>query len=85
MHYMFYGCKAKLLNLSSFNTSNVTDMNRMFAECKAKSIDLSSFDASNVIYMNYMFAECQSLCFLLIFDYITFFTILTRRLMNQCI
>ena len=31
---MFYGCSAlKELNISNFNTNNVTDMRRMFAGC----------------------------------------------------
>lgn len=35
MHYMFYGCKAKLLNLSSFDTSKLTTMQAMLEGCKA--------------------------------------------------
>ena len=34
MGYMFYGCSSlKKLNLSNFNTNNVTDMDYMFSEC----------------------------------------------------
>ena len=40
---MFYQCKAQSLDLSSFDTSNVTTMTNMFCECEAQSIDLSNF------------------------------------------
>ena len=34
MSYMFAGCSLlKELNLSNFNTNNVTNMNRMFDRC----------------------------------------------------
>ena len=34
MEYMFFGCSSlKELNLSNFNTNNVTDMRGMFYEC----------------------------------------------------
>jgi hypothetical protein len=36
------------LNLSNFDTNNVTDMNGMFSKCLAwKKIDLSIFNADN--------------------------------------
>ena len=43
---MFKDCpKIKILDLSNFNTSNVTDFGDMFSGLKAlTSIDLSSFD-----------------------------------------
>ena len=34
MNGMFYGCSSlKDINLSNFNTQNVTDMNDMFSKC----------------------------------------------------
>ena len=52
----------KSINLSSFNTINVTNMIRMFDECSSlKSIDLSSFNTNNVTDMSYMFRKCSSL------------------------
>ena len=57
---MFFRCKAQSLDLSSFNTSNVTDMNNMFCECKAHSIDLRSFDTSNVADMHDMLQGCEA-------------------------
>ena len=61
--YMFRGCSSLLsINLSSFNTTNVKDMNRMFSGCSSlQSIDLSSFNTTNVKNMNVMFRGCSSL------------------------
>ena len=58
--YMFYNSNATNLNLSSFNTSNVTDMSYMFYQSKATSIDLSNFDTSNVTSVENMF--CDAAC-----------------------
>ena len=60
---MFSYCKSLTsLNLSSFNTSNVTKMNTMFFSCKSlTSLNLSNFDTSKVTDMNDMFALCPSL------------------------
>ena len=50
------------VNLSSFNTSNVTNMNSMFYHCSSlTSLDMSSFNTSNVTNMAYMFSGCSSL------------------------
>ena len=61
--YMFAECYyLKSIDLSSFNTSNVTAMNGMFYGCSSlESIVFSSFDTSKVKYMSYMFSECSSL------------------------
>ena len=49
------------IDLSSFKTTNVTNMERMFAGCeKLKSIDLSSFDTKNVTNMREMFECCSN-------------------------
>jgi len=53
---MFAGCSAFNTNLSSWNTSAVTDMNGMFQNATAFSSDLSSWNVSNVTNMSYMFA-----------------------------
>jgi surface protein len=57
---MFEGCEAHSLDLSSFDTSKVTDMQCMFAGCKAHSLDLSSFNTRNVTDMRAMFCECKA-------------------------
>ena len=58
--HMFMSCKAQSIDLSSFDTSKVTNMSRMFLECKTQSLDLSSFDTSKVKSMYQMFAGCQA-------------------------
>ena len=62
-HKMFFGCKnLTKIDLSSFNTSNVTNMNLMFSQCsKLTNIDLSSFDTSKVTKMRNMFNCCCNL------------------------
>lgn len=53
-------CKSlKTLNLSEFDTANVTDMATMFLQCNSlKELDLSSFDVSNVTDFFNMFYKC---------------------------
>jgi len=46
----------KQVNLSSFNTSKVTDMSKMFSQCGLEVIDLRNFDTSSVLTMNSMFS-----------------------------
>ena len=55
--YMFNDCEnLTSLNLSSFNTANVTEMRAMFRKCRAlTALDLSSFNISKVIDMEAMF------------------------------
>ena len=43
------------LDLSGFDTSNVTNMSYMFDSCYLDVLNVSSFDTSNVINMSYMF------------------------------
>ena len=63
MYSMFWGCfSLNSINLSSFNTSNVTNMSFMFYNCSSlNSINLSSFNISNDTYMSCMFYKCSSL------------------------
>ena len=60
---MFFGCENLTnIDLSYFNTSNVTNMNSMFKFCSNLiSIDLSTFDTSNVNDMKGMFSNCRNL------------------------
>lgn len=62
MYYMFRGIGATSLDVSHFNTSNVTNMSYMFytAQRVAK-LDLSNWDASNVTNMGYMFSSCRAM------------------------
>ena len=52
----------KELNLSNFNTNNVTNMRTMFNKCSSlKELNLSNFNTNHVIDMSYMFSDCSSL------------------------
>ena len=59
----FRGCKnLKSLDLSSFDTRNVTNMYTMFGNCKSlKTLNLSSFNTKNVTNMAGMFGNCESI------------------------
>ena len=61
--YMFNDCEnLTSLNLSSFNTANVTEMRAMFRKCRAlTALDLSSFNISKVIDMEAMFEDDKNL------------------------
>ena len=60
---VFYRCSSlRSLDLSNFNTSNVTNMGNMFDGCSSlTNLDLSSFNTSNVTKMSNMFYGCSSL------------------------
>ena len=63
MNSMFRSCSGLTsLDLSRFDTSQVTDMNSMFYYCSGlTSLDLSGFDTSKVTNMNSMFRSCSRL------------------------
>ena len=63
MESMFRGCSGLTsLDVSSFNTSNVTKMYYMFYDCSGlESLTLSNFDTSNVTNMYGMFVGCTNL------------------------
>ena len=56
MSHMFYKSNAASLDLSSFDTSNVTNMSSMFADSKATILNVSNFVTSNVTDMGGMFS-----------------------------
>ena len=59
---MFYGCSSLAsLDLSSFDTSQVTDMSGMFGNCPIQTLELSSFETSQVTNASSMFSGCSSL------------------------
>ena len=62
-NHMFYGCKSLThLNLSNFNTQNVTNMSFMFYGCESlTNLNLSNFNTQNVTDMSSMFSKCNSL------------------------
>ena len=58
----FYYPVIDKLDLSSFNTSKVTNMEHMFSYCRSlTSLDLSNFNTSNVTNMYGVFSNCSSL------------------------
>ena len=61
--FMFYNCdKIKKINLSSFDTKNVTNMSHMFGYCKnIVNLDLSSFNTKKVTNIEEMFFYCEKL------------------------
>ena len=61
--YMFeFYINLEELDLSGFDTSKVTDMERMFRGCSSlKSLNLSGFNTSNVTDMSEMFCSCSNL------------------------
>ena len=60
---MFYQCSdITEIDLSNFDTSNVTDMNNMFYNCSLlSSLNLSNFNTSKVTNMAYTFYNCTLL------------------------
>ena len=57
--FNIYTNQAKKLDLSNFNTSNVTDMSYMFASSQATTLDLSNFNTSKVTSMGGMFQSSK--------------------------
>ena len=71
MRSMFSGCKSlNNLNLSSFNTSKVTDMSYMFWGCESlKELKLSySFKTNNQTKIDSMFFNISSFCNISCYD-----------------
>ena len=63
MSSMFSGCSnLTSLDVSNFDTSNVTGMSYMFYNCSSlNNLDLRNFVTSDVTNMIYMFRNCSSL------------------------
>ena len=63
INYLFYGCNFLTnLNLSNFNTQNVTNMESMFSCCRSlTNLNLSNLNTQNVNNMESMFSYCRSL------------------------
>ena len=61
---MFYDCSSLTsLNLSNFNTNNVTNMDSMFYNCSSlTSLILTNFNTINVINMSNMFHKLNNNC-----------------------
>ena len=63
MNYMFDSCSGLTsLDLSSFNTSNVTNMGTMFENCTSlTTLTLSGWVIGDATIMNFMFNGCGKL------------------------
>ena len=62
---MFHNFEGTSLDLSKFDTSNVTDMSFMFFYCNnLKTLYLENFITKNVVNMSGMFFNCESLEYL---------------------
>ena len=61
--YLFYGCSdITEIDLSHFDSSEVTDMGWMFRNCTSlTSINFTNFDTSKTTRLNRMFQNCSSL------------------------
>src|SRR5574344_1571102 len=55
----FFGVKCSKLDVSSLDTSNVTDMNQMFQCSVIDELDISCLDTSKVRDMSNMFYRCH--------------------------
>lgn len=79
-HAMFRDCSnLTQVDLSDFDTSNVTDMCFMFHNCeRLKRIELNNFNTSNVTDMSSMFEYCKALAQLDLSNFNT------SRVVNMC-
>ena len=77
----------KLLDLSTFETFNVTDMRFMFKECAnlEEIKGLNNFKTDNVLKMSYMFSECNSLRELDLSNFKTYNVKEIRSMFYHCI
>ena len=60
MSSMFSRCSGlRMLNVSNFNTNNVSDMSYMFFNClRLQDLNLDNFNTNNVMDMSNMFEYC---------------------------
>ena len=87
MKNMFSNCtKLTELDLSSFDTSNVTDMSNMFASCSSlTTLNISSFTTSKVTTMSNMFSGCSALTSLDVSNFDVSNVIDISYIFNNCI
>ena len=84
--YMFKGCRSLVkLDLTNFDTHNVTDMSYMFSLCSdLEELNISSFDTKNVINMKGMFKGCEKIKFLDISNFTINNNIDTSEMFYEC-
>ena len=84
--FMFYGCDHLInIDLSSFSTRNVINMENMFGECiNLTNINLSLIDARNVVKMDRMFYNCNKLIKINLLSFETENVINTKEMFYKC-
>ena len=84
---MFFQCQSlTTLDVSSFNTSSVTDMNGMFQRCSSlTAIDVSGFDTQNVTDMGSMFSDMRLLTSLDVSNFNTANVTAMYNMFNNCL
>ena len=82
----FADCSALTsLDLSNFNTANVTNMQGMFINCPAlTTLDLSNFNTANVTNMQAMFTYCSALTSLNLSNFNTANVTTMNGMFNGC-
>lgn len=87
MSRMFLGCDQQYLtmDLTGFDTSNVTNMYGMFAFSGVKSLDLRSFNTAQVENMSAMFQGCYFLDTLKVDTFDTSCVTNMRLMFSECI
>ena len=82
---LFSGLNLQSLDLSSFNTQNVTNMSYMFYNCKSlTNLNLANFNTQNVTNMSYMFYLCLSLQNIILTSFNTQKVINMESMFNYC-
>ena len=85
MRHMFADYKGSELDVSHFDTSNVTHMSSMFSSCKSlTSLDVSHFDTSKVTILANMFNGCESLASLDVSHFDTSKVTILANMFNGC-
>ena len=65
MREMFLGCwNLQSIDLSCFDTTNVTNMSCMFGSTPIQQLDVSTLNTTNVVSLSGMFANCENLQYL---------------------
>ena len=84
--FMFSNCYSLIsLDLSNFNTENVTEMCYMFSSCFSLiSLNLSNFNTQNVKNMDSMFSSCNSLQLIDLSNFNTKNVINMNNIFGQC-
>ena len=82
---MFHDYKGTSLDLTNFDTHNITNMGSMFANCSnLESLNLENFDTHNVTDMSYMFWVCTNLKSLNISNFNTSSVVSMESMFSGC-